>query len=179
MAHPHHVEVLDAYDRWSVRLYRLGLIGAACGSAATSWSLLVGRDPTVALWTLLAGTAIAVAHLHLYAKRIKHVIAIGAWTALVLAALPVEHAVMDAAALGFASIALSGIALKEQFCFRVPFLRLQPVCLGTAVLTWTAGQPLVAGVALAAATVLQALLAYAKVRMPLHYDIGDKSAYQI
>ena len=179
MAHPHHVEVLDAYDRWSVRLYRWGLIGAACGLAATSVTLLAGGDPTVSLWFLLAGTALAVAHLHLYAKRIKQVIALGAWAGVLTAALPVEHVMVEAAALGFASVALSGLALKEQLCFQIPFLRLQPVFLGAAVLGWAAGQPQVTGVALAAATVLQTLLAFAKIRMPLHYDIGDKSAYQL
>jgi uncharacterized integral membrane protein len=179
MAHPHHVEVLDSYDRWSVRLYRFGLIGIAGGLAALSWALLAGRDSTYASWLLLAGTALAVAHLHLYAKRIKHVIALGAWVAVVLGALPLEGATVQAATLGFASIALSGLALKEQFCFRIPFLRLQPVCLGAAVFGWLAGAPLVAGISLAAAALLQTLLAFAKLRMPLHYDIGDKSAYQV
>lgn len=179
MAHPHHVEQLDAYDRWSVRLYRMGLIGAAGGLGATSASLLGDGDPTIATWSLLAGTAVAVAHLHLYAKRIKQVIALGAWTALLLAALPVESRVVDAAVLGFVSVALSGLALKEQFCFRIPFLRLQPAVLGAAVLAVLVGEPFAAGVALAVACLLQGLLAIAKVRMPLHYDIGDKSAYQV
>jgi uncharacterized integral membrane protein len=34
-------------------------------------------------------------------------------------------------------------------------------------------------VLLAIAALLQALMAVAKIRMPLHYDIGNKAAYQI
>jgi len=179
MAHPHHVELLDSDDRLSVRLYRGGLVLAAVGLTWLSANLLSGRDPSGSTWFVLVSVAIAVAHLHLYAKRIRRWITWAAWTGIVCAAAPVSWPVVDVAALGFAFVALSGLALKEQYCFRIPFLRLQPVVLAASVLALWVGAGVPAGVLLAIAALLQALLAFAKLRMPLHYDIGNKAAYEV
>jgi uncharacterized integral membrane protein len=173
------VAVLDGDDRVSVRLYRLGLVLAAAGLTWLSVALLSGRDTSVPTWIVILATAIAVAHLHLYAKHIRRWITWAGWSSVVLAAAPVPWAVVDVAALGCAFVALSALALKEQYCFKIPFLRLQPVVLATSVAALLLGWAGPAGVLLAIAALLQALMAYAKLRMPLHYDIGNKAAYQI
>ena len=162
-----------------MRLYRTGLVLAALGLTGLSASLLTGRNPSGFAWFVFVAVAISVAHLHLYAKRIRRWITWAAWTGIVLAAAPVPWPVLDVAALGFSFVALSGLALKEQYCFKVPFLRLQPVVLAASVLAMLLGASLAAGVLLAIAALLQALLAFAKVRMPLHYDIGNKAAYEV
>ena len=87
------------------------------------------------------------------------------------------------AGLGFLFVALSALALKERFCFRIPGLRLVPLLLALSLIPLlldqgaTSGQNeggagIVAAALLAPAAVVYGLLAIAKVRMPLHFDIG-------
>ncbi|RMF19404.1 MAG: hypothetical protein D6758_02145, partial [Gammaproteobacteria bacterium] len=81
--------------------------------------------------------------------------------------------------LGGALVTLGGLGYKEYHCFRVPGLQLQPLWVA---LFW-GGLPLdVTALSIAAgalAAVLFLVLAIAKWRMPLDYDIGDKSKYEI
>jgi uncharacterized integral membrane protein len=56
---------------------------------------------------------------------------------------------------------------------------LLPLLLGAALMSMSGDQAWIGALALACAAVIYAYLAVAKWRMPLHFDIGDKSKYQI
>jgi uncharacterized integral membrane protein len=179
MADPHHVALLDGYDRGSVRAYRAGLGGAAVGLGALT-AASAGHAPLeVARWLVVVGAALSLANVHLYDKRIRAVIVGAGWTGAVLLLAPVPWPLVHLAGLGFVFVALSGFALKEQFCFRIPFLRAVPLLLATSLVPLAIGPMPLATALLGAATAALGLLAVAKLRMPLHFDIGDKSRYQV
>jgi uncharacterized integral membrane protein len=186
MADPHHVPTLDGFDVFTVRLYRMGLCISAVGLALLAASLLVGESSQDGLcWVLVfVGAALSAANMHLYDKRIRWVIGASGWVggALLLLAPHVPAAwspwVFYAGA-GFVFVVLSGFALKEQFCFKIAFLRLVPLVLATSLIPLLAEERTVAGMMLVMASVMYGLLAVAKLRMPLHFDIGNKGAYQI
>lgn len=182
MADPHHVAVLDGLDVLTVRLYRVGLTVAAIGLATLTFAEATGQGEALARWVTGAGAALAVANLHLYDKRIRWFEAVLAWLGLGLSWLGglVDDGGWTAdAGLGFVFAAMSGLALKEQFCFRIPFLRAVPLILAPSlvpvVLDW--GGP--AAVMHGAAAALFGVLAAAKWTQPLHFDVGDKSRYTI
>jgi uncharacterized integral membrane protein len=172
----------------------LGLSVAAVSVVSLSlWALGAHRlteiDPERGLQTLslgvATGVALTTANLHLYDKRIRWIISssgiLGLWFLATLLALPegvAEHLLFNAG-LGFLFVALSAYALKEQFCFRIPGLKLVPLFLASAMLAALAGQLLAFGVTLLPAAVLLTVLCVAKWRMPLGHDVGDKSHYQV
>ncbi len=190
MADPHHVPTLDGFDRFTVNLYRAGILTSA-GALLMSGSthLILGQDATVlapTLWlTIAVGAALAVQNMHLYDKRVRWVIGAAAWVGVVLQLSGPEFGDgvlalwVRTAGLGFTFVALSGFALKEQFCFRIPGLRLVPLILAGSLIAVLAGQPMVTGLMHLLAGMIYGALAVAKLRMPLHFDVGDKSRYQI
>ena len=191
MADPQHVPVLDGFDRFTVKLYRGGLILAALGIAATSTvdiaaaATSIPVEPlTTAAWGLLSvGTALAVLNMHLYDKRVRWFIAASCWTGLLLLLAGGQELpgakILAHAGLGFVFVTLSGFAMKEQFCFRIPGLRLVPLFLALSLAPMLFEIPALGGLILAPAAVLYFILTMAKLRMPLHFDVGDKSRYQI
>ena len=82
-------------------------------------------------------------------------------------------------ALGAAFLVLGGLSYKEYFCFRVFALNLQPIffaVLWSALLfkiTW------LSTLLCFVTGILILLLSIQKWRMPLHFDIGDKTKYQV
>ena len=186
VADPQHIEKLDGFDRLTVRLYRAGL-------SVGSVSLITGgvvfasglaSDPARAVvWGGVAlGAALCATSMHLYAKRIRWVISLS--TALGLVVMGVAggaagHALTFHAGLGLVFVAYSAWALKEQFCFKIKFLRAVPLFLAGSLIPLLGAQGQVAGLMLVSAGVMYGILAVAKLRMPVHFDIGDKSAYQI
>lgn len=194
MADPQHVPELDGFDELTVRLYRAGLLLAAVGVSGVgalylATPFLPGVDVSglaKLLWLVTVyGVAAAVLHVHLYDKRIRWVIRAAAWLGVVLMlaaatwADPMLVRWTWHAGLGFVFIALSGFALKEQYCFRLPMMRLVPVLLAVSLIPLLAQAQLVAGAMLTVAGLLLFVLAVQKMRMPLHYDVGDKSKYQV
>ena len=180
MADPQHTAQLDGFDRLTVRIYRSGLTLLTLGLATSSVLLLLGRDAAPAQLATSLASALAIWNLHLYDKRIRWLVQGFAWLGLALQLLPpVFHNSLPSAGFGFVLAAISAVALKEQFCFRVPFLRLIPLALAPAAFTGWLGFGLVTGALHGVAAVMLALLAVTKWRQPLHYDIGNKAHYQI
>lgn len=181
MANPEHVPDLDGFDRLTVRLYRTGLAAASVGVASLAGLLALGRPPGPALVLILAGALLAVLDMHLYDKRVRWVIAgagqLGAVLMVLGGVAGLEIVVW--AGLGFVYVALSGFALKEQFCFRIPGLRLVPLFLAAGLVPLVAGWNPGAAALFGLASLPLAALAVAKWRMPLHFDVGDKSRYQV
>ena len=192
MADPQHVPDLDGFDVLTVRLYRGGLACAALGLAimgladlGTALDLTGSTMQIAGLLCVLAGCASAIANMHLYDKRVRWIIrsAGGLGGVLFVAGLlwpePTIGRWIWHAGLGFVFVSLSAFALKEQFCFKIPFLRLVPALLALALIPLLADMPLASGLTLLAASAPYLVLVVAKVRMPEHFDIGDRSRYQI
>lgn len=194
MADPDHIPVLDGFDRMTVVLYRLGIALAAVGLLTVA--VLYGvRLALIFLpwWTgalawagVGAAVALSAANLHLYVKTVRWVLAGAAPLGLVLQvaalSMPDNWAgawVLQVAGLGFVFVTLSGIALKERFCFRIPGLRLVPVLLAGGLVPVLIDWPAGVSVAYGLAGVVVAWLAVAKWTQPLGFDVGDKSRYQV
>lgn len=181
MANPEHTPELDGFDRMTVALYRSGLCIGAASVAGLAGALAIGAAPHAAYAGVLAGSLLAVLNMHLYDKRIRWVIhgsaQLGALLFVVggLSGIPL----VQLAGLGFSFVCLSGFALKEQFCFKVPGLRLVPLGLALGLVPLVLGLDLVAAGIYALTSVPLGILCVAKWRMPLHFDIGNKAHYQI
>lgn len=182
MANPEHVPDMDGFDRLTVVLYRTGLSIGVTGVALLAVAPLLPVEAPKLYPVVLLGAQLAALCMHLYDKRIRWLIAasahLGAW--LVLTGLFADLPLVRDAGLGFGFVTLSGFALKEQFCFKVPLLRATPLLLAASLVPlalWPV--PWAASVLLGLTTVPLYVLTAAKWRMPLHFDIGDKSAYQV
>ncbi|MEQ1507408.1 MAG: DUF2301 domain-containing membrane protein, partial [Myxococcota bacterium] len=141
-------------------------------------------DDGPARWLVFAAVAVIVADLHLYDRAIRWVVAVSGWLGAVLViGAPVvggEAAPWLAdAGLGFGFVVLSAVALKERYCFRVPIVVAVPPLLAGSLIPLRLGADAVAAAPLVGGAAVLAILAVAKLRMPLHYDIGDKSHYQV
>lgn len=180
MADPHIVEELDGFDRGTILAYRTGLVVATVGLALGGGALWAGQSPTAALTGAAFGTVLSVAHLHLYDKRVRWVIQVLAWSSLCVSIVSdASPRVLGTLALGLSMAALSGLVVKEWFCFRIPGVNLTPLVLATGVLAHFLGQDEVAAVAFALGALAVGLVALAKARMPLTHDLGDRRRYQI
>lgn len=181
MADPHHVPTLDGLDRFTVRLYRGGLVLASAAVLYSGVRAALTHVVTLPdlLPLVLVGVMVCVANVHLYDKLFRWVFGALGMTGAVLWALADLHPLVGLAGLGFVFAALSAFALKEQFCFRVPGMRLVPLMLALSLIP--AGMKISIGLAVlwVPSGVLLCILAGAKLRMPLHFDVGDKSKYQV
>ena len=187
MADPHHIPALDAFDWLTVRLYRGGIALSAIGLLALAATLatpvLSGLRPA-AEGAVLVGAAASIANMHLYDKRIRWVIGASGWVGAVLLVNsghggPTLEPWVHHAGLGFVVVSFSAVAIKEQFCFKIPGLRAVPALLALSLIPMLLGQGPVAAALLGVAGLVYAALAVAKMRMPLHFDVGNKAAYQI
>lgn len=186
MADPDHVPELDDFDRLTVGLYRVGLVGQAVALALIAAGRMEVVPPTLGPLVLLATVALSVGNLHLYSKRIRWVIHLAGWTGAVFTAIGagttpagLGSTLLVHAGLGFLFVVTSALALKEQFCFRLPGLRAVPAALAVSVATGVLGYDIATAGLVAFAAVMVGVLAVAKLRMPVHFDVGNKSAYQI
>lgn len=181
MANPEHIPELDGFDRLTVTLYRSGLSLASVGVGLVAVFAALGQRTTFGQVVVLAGVLLAIADMHLYDKRVRWVIAgsghLGA--ALLFAGAALQVSLVQLAGLGFVFVALSGFALKERFCFRIPGLRAVPLGLAAGLVPLVGDWPLPVAVIYGLTALPLCVLCVAKWRMPLHFDIGDKSRYQI
>ena len=194
MADPQHQPNLDAHDRLTVRLYRLGLgIGAVGVLVQSAWALWLHQwvsmeaERSIRMIAMIAacGAALTVANLHLYDKRVRWIIGgsgvLGLWLMAMAGGVeegPLEH-LLFVGGQGFVFVVLSALALKEQFCFRIPGLKLVPLFLAVSIIPALIGNVWLQGLFLIPAGLLLLVLVVAKVRMPLGHDVGDKSSYQV
>ena len=186
MADPDHIPQMDGLDVCSVFCYRVGLSAIAVGLVVTAWlelSTTVG-DPTFGWVLVAAGTVLATANVHLYAKLIRWILHMATGSGLLLFLLavmlpPPFDGVTFSAGLGLLFVSVCGFAFKEQFCFGLHGMWLLPLLLGIALLLWSSDYSQVVALATGSAGLLYGYLALAKWRMPVHFDIGDKSKYQL
>ncbi len=187
MASPDHIPDMEALDRLTVILYRSGLSIFSLSIALEAIELLSGQS-LLGSWYLplvAASSGIASANIHLYDPRFRWFFPLVSWIGFIVLAfiVPVRSpelaAWLSVLSLAFFYAGASMFALKEYFCFRVPGLPLMPIFLGGAVLFRWSGFSAGEGILLAVAALLYSWMAWAKWKMPLHFDIGDKSMYKI
>ncbi|MEO0603574.1 MAG: DUF2301 domain-containing membrane protein [Myxococcota bacterium] len=184
MADPDHVPVLDRFDRMTVTLYRTGLVGQAVGLSVIVASELGSVPRALGVHVMLAAVALSVGNLHLYDKRIRWIIGTSGWVGAVMVASTSTASgflepLLHYGGQGFLFVVTSALALKERYCFKLPGVQLVPVGLAASVATGIAGLGELTAGLVGICGIAVGLLALAKLRMPVHYDIGNKSAYQI
>jgi uncharacterized integral membrane protein len=169
MADPHIKPEMDWLDYLSVILYRSGFVLAFISVLLLPWGLDYPVMQAVFLAAMLCASS-----LHIYMKSFRMLLQMATWVGMIcfIMGYPLFG-------LGGAFITLGGLCYKEYFCFRVPGLQFQPVILAALWFSLFLEYSLLAkGLALVAGTLLL-IVSVAKWRMPLHFDIGDKSKYQI
>ncbi|WP_443091051.1 DUF2301 domain-containing membrane protein [Basfia succiniciproducens] len=168
MADPHIRSPMDAWDYLTVCIYRSGFVLAAIFTA------LLPYYPDIAQTGLLVAAVFCASSLHLYLKNFRLILQFATWIALLCRLFSQPEL-----AFGGALLTLGGLCFKEYFCFRILGLNLQPVFVallwGSVVLEFS----LAINILSAISAVLFLLLSIQKWRMPLHFDIGDKTKYQV
>lgn len=167
MADPHIQSPMDVWDYLTVVIYRCGFV------LATVMLLFLPYQPNFAqIGLLVAGTMLA-SSLHLYAKSFRLIFQFSAWIGLLcyLFNFPLL-------ALGAMLLVIGGLSYKEYFCFRVFGLNFQPVFVAILWLAVALKWHFLVYVFSVISGLLLLVLSIQKWRMPLHFDIGDKTKYQ-
>ncbi|GAB4490419.1 MAG: hypothetical protein OHK006_23250 [Thermodesulfovibrionales bacterium] len=183
---------LTREDRITVVLYRAGIVISSLALAAAAFlSRFSPAAPRAAflLLAVYAGTGLSVFFIHLYVGKFHrflkklYLIALLCLGALYILGQGDVAAALDRRIPALLLLPLAGclgfVTAKEAFCFRLLEGYLLAMLLPMAVVLYAAGLPVSASVSvLAAAAALHVIFTLRKVFMPIHYDIGDKSAYQ-
>lgn len=164
-ADPHIIPEMDFLDRATVIAYRTGL----CLAGPSTFALIWGEQRLVFIAAMLCASC-----LHIYYKAFRLVLQLSTWSGLLLAALGFPM-------LGVAAcwITLGGLCFKENFCFRIPGVRFQPFVLAALWFGIVFQSEITVKILASIAMLLFLITGIAKCRMPLHYDVGDRSKYQI
>lgn len=169
MADPHIKPNMDWLDYLSVIVYRSGFVLAALSIALLPWQ----TDVPVMQMTFVAATLCA-SSLHIYMKSFRLLLQAATWGGLLVAILG-----FPMIGIGGAFITLGGLCFKEYFCFKVPGLRAQPLLLAGLWFAMVFEQSLIAQGIAGLSALLFLVVSIAKWRMPFHFDIGDKTKYEI
>lgn len=196
---------LTKEDRFTVVLYRCGIVISALvigltaylwssipPSGAASWPVSGGPAPAILLLMLYAGVGLSVFFIHLYVGRFARmlkrtyyvsllcliglfIIGGGDPSAPLLVVRPISALLLIPLAL-----CLGFVTAKEAFCFRLIEGYVIAVVLPLFTLFYASGilSRDAVTVGLLSISALLVLFVFRKVFMPIHYDIGDKSAYQ-
>ncbi|MGF1873073.1 DUF2301 domain-containing membrane protein [Photobacterium indicum] len=169
MADPHIKCELDGLDKLTVLLYRCALTFSAIIMSIVAW------EPTFAIPALVIAALIASSTVHIYDKRFRWLIQGSG----LFAAIWLISGLWQPLALGAALFAFSALAIKEYFCFQLKILMLTPIALAGFWFCLVFGQEHISIAFSMSGSILLAVTAFSKWRMPLHYDIGDKTRYQV
>ncbi|MDG6882773.1 Uncharacterized integral membrane protein [Phocoenobacter uteri] len=168
MADPHIQSPMDFWDYLTVIIYRCGFVLAGI------MVLLLPYQPDIAQIGILIAAVCCASSLHIYLKSFRLILQFATWIALLCQIIGFNEL-----ALGGALVTLGGLAFKEYFCFRVPLLNLQPVFVALLWFFIQFNTELLVQIISVIVGGLFIVLAIQKWRMPLHFDIGDKSKFQI
>ena len=169
MADPHICDELDKLDTLIVILYRLALTGAAIVLSVIPW------QEAAATTALIITSLIAATTVHIYDKRFRFLIL----SCGIFAAIWQLSGLWSPLASGAALSVFSALALKEYFCFKIKLLLITPLVLAVY---WFGNVYQQTNISMAfgiTGALMLSVMAFLKWRMPIHYDIGNKSFYQI
>lgn len=167
MADPHIQSPMDFWDYLTVILYRCGFV-----LSAIMMALLPYYD--IALKGILIAGVLLASSLHLYLKTFRFVFQFAVWIGLLCQIFSFPHL-----ALGAMLVAVGGLSYKEYFCFRIFGLQFMPLLVAMLWLSMVFNIQWLTITLSAICAILLFILTIQKWRMPLHFDIGDKSKYQI
>lgn len=175
-------EQLDTIDKISIMLYRTGMV--VTGLALFALALQQFFYP---LWfkqvlVLLAlGGLLQASSLHIYSKVVRWFLVNATWLGCWLLSVSFASSGLWWAylSLGALTITFSGLAYKESFCFSLPILKTIPVFLmiSWGLIIFSVNQWVI--VTLIPASLLYLYMAWRKINMPLYYDLGDRSKYEV
>lgn len=168
MADPHIKSEMDWLDYLTVCTYRFGLF-----LAAPSVLLLPWDTPYPAQKMCFIAAALCASCLHIYMKQFRLLLQAASWGGLMCYVLG-----FPMFGLGGAFITLGGLCFKEYLCFRIPGLPGQVLLLAALWFALVFGFIGVAQILAILSALLFLIVSIAKLRMPLHYDIGDKTKYE-
>ncbi|MGC6408589.1 DUF2301 domain-containing membrane protein [Bisgaard Taxon 45] len=168
MADPHIQSPMDGWDYLTVILYRSGFVLAGI------MTLLLPYKADIAHLGLLIAATLCASSLHIYMKAFRLILQMATWVALSCQVLGFESL-----ALGGALVTLGGLCYKEYFCFRVFLLHLQPLFVAVLWCVLLLNNPVVIQIMSLIVAILFLILSVKKWQMPLHFDIGDKTKYQV
>lgn len=206
MGDPNVKPELTTYDKVSVVLYRSGIVAAAlCLLYGVTFFFhvlfevtlpffIAGPNHLIVFWIFVISVSISTAFLHLYSRQLLN--GIRAFAALGVAILLIRHLTGEGGVeyiiyrqglsgkagiigWGFIMAAFSGIGAKEAFCFRLREGYAYAILSALLVLGHLFGL-LSAGFAfllLLLIVLLVVVFTFRKLRLPMYYDIGDKSKY--
>lgn len=182
MGEKHLYQPLARWDAATVIIYRLGI---ALSAVIISIAALGSGNPLALLLSLYASVGLSVFFIHLYISRFKRAL-VRLYLVSLLSLVGFFILGKDASALSGPSIApllllplagcLGFIAAKEAFCFKLFEGYVIALLLPVYLLLLSAGARPLYGLPIIAG--LLVLFTARKVFMPLHCDIGDKSAYR-
>lgn len=168
MADPHIQSPMDFWDYLTVIIYRSGFI-----IATLMIFLLPYQSEQAQKGLLVAGTMLG-SSLHLYLKQFRLIFQFAAWIGLLCAIFN-----LPSLAFGAILLVIGGLSYKEYFCFRIFGLNFQPILVGILWFAVLFEQTILIQILSGICGLLLLILTIQKWRMPLHFDIGDKSKYQI
>lgn len=185
MGEKYPYQPLTRWDAITVLLYRTGIVSAAMIMVVGAFTLPYDGLPLLIFLHFAVG--LSVFFIHLYIGRFKRaLIGLYCLSLISLAVLlyigggDVAKAVVKSRAVILLLLPLSGclgfITAKEAFCFRLTEGYLLAVIMPLYVVLVSSGMDYSGGLVLI--TVLLLMFTLRKVFQPLHYDIGDKSAYR-
>ena len=169
MADPHIKSEMDWLDYVTVISYRLGFLLAVPTVLMLPW-----KSPYPVLQLCFIAAILCASSLHIYMKNFRLLLQAATWGGLIFFVLG-----FPIIGLGGVFITLGGLCFKEYFCFKVPGLRAQPLILAALWFSLVLNLELAAQILAAIAALLFLIVSIAKWRMPFHFDIGDKSKYEV
>lgn len=168
MADPQIKSPMDAWDYLTVMIYRCGFV------LATLMIFLLPYHADIAQQGLLITGVMLAGCVHLYLKSFRLFFQFAAWIGLLCAIFG-----WPLLATGAMLLVIGGLSYKEYFCFRIFGLNFQPIFTALLWFALAFQAALIVQILSVIIGVLLALLSIQKWRMPLHFDIGDKTKYQI
>tara|TARA_R110001583_G_scaffold28426_1_gene100861 strand:+ start:234 stop:761 length:528 start_codon:yes stop_codon:yes gene_type:complete len=175
MADPHIRSKMDKLDYLTVFIYRLGFTFCFPIIALLPWQAELPFEMGGLIEKLVFVCAIMCASsLHIYMKSFRFLLQMATWVGLICVLLGYPEI-----GLGGAFITLGGLCYKEYFCFKVPGLPFQPLILATLWFSLQFEIEFSTIVLSSVASLLFLVVSIAKWKMPFHFDIGDKTKYEV
>ena len=199
---------LTTWDKLSVVLYRMGIVIFSSTIIYTGiyailhwkdvpWTALYSITDTksfnLILYTIYFSVGLSVFTIHLYVKRFRKFIKLLYTISLICLILLIiisrglnlADTLVTKPATGLLLLPVAGcisfITMKEAFCFRLIEGYLITICLPFFILVFSTRlfSPYITGAFLLVIGLLIAFFTVRKVFMPIAYDIGDKTAYEV
>lgn len=182
MADPNIRESLDGVDKMTIITYRLGMVitGGAIFILALQ-QIFYPQWFKQALILLAFGSLLQASSLHIYSKLVRWFLVNATWMGCWLVSVSFVTTGLWFAYLSFGAfiVTLSGLAYKESFCFSLSILKLTPALLAISWVLTIFSINHGASATLIISALLYLYMAWQKINMPLHFDLGDRRKYEV